>query len=657
MPFGKWVQNGLTVIVLAMSLVMTACSDEETPSAVDKGVWTINYANADYKVNPGDDFFMYCNGGFWQLATLDATGYAGLTGEATNMMKERLKTITLPSVAKLTADLARIDETTAQAEETINSALGRIAAVKTREEAWRLMGQLAAEGFQMPFHFTLFSKGGILKLCIWYRSGLDWGIANESMSVRNPLLPLMDGKPRCDGKQLRNNPELLAALRPVRGAATRGFGQSEYPMLVKLCEGMGVSPDDVFLLDADPYYSINYIEEVEILNAKMKELQDASVEELAGMMAKGVMNDNNFCSSKALESMLGEGYGEDDKSSLIIQISTNYLRYERSHQFAQAYVTEEMKSRALDYCEQLRQTYRERIAANTWLSEASKQNMLDKLDYMGFCVGCPDEWFVLPDLTSEPSFLDDVIALRRASIELKKQLIGKDRRRVAFNSCLISGSDLHLVNAMYDPNFNTVFIFPSFMMEPLFYATANEAIKYSWVYQYAHEITHAFDNNCIVYNKFGDIGDVLANEADKQEYQRRMKQLADLYSSMEVMPDELPGVYCDGEYTLNENLCDQIGFDVAYNTYLKYLKANGYKDEELTRQKQRFYLGYAEAWRSKYTAEFALRFSVGKTQDVHAMERERVNGVARNTDYWYELFDVKPTDKLYLAPEERVRIW
>ena len=96
---------------------------------------------------------------------------------------------------------------------------------------------------------------------------------------------------------------------------------------------------------------------------------------------------------------------------------------------------------------------------------------------------------------------------------------------------------------------------------------------------------------------------------------------------------------------------------VAYDAYKNYLKNNGFQGEELVRQKRLFYRAYANLWRSSYSADLALYFTQGPHQDVHAMERERVNGIVMNTDDWYELFDIKPTDKLYVAPEKRVKIW
>ena len=138
--------------------------------------------------------------------------------------------------------------------------------------------------------------------------------------------------------------------------------------------------------------------------------------------------------------------------------------------------------------------------------------------------------------------------------------------------------------------------------------------------------------------------------------------LAEWFSTLEVLPVELPGVYNDGAFTLAENIADLGGFEMVYRAYTDKIKAQGFKGDELTKQLVKFYRGYSNFWRAKYTADYAEAVTTGKyepiiSQDKHSLEKERVNGVVPNTDAWYDLFDVKQGDKLYIAPENRIRIW
>ena len=134
------------------------------------------------------------------------------------------------------------------------------------------------------------------------------------------------------------------------------------------------------------------------------------------------------------------------------------------------------------------------------------------------------------------------------------------------------------------------------------------------------------------------------------------------YYKTERSYHERSGNSNDGKTTLAENIADLGGMEIAFEAYTNRLKRQGFEGEQLRLQQQRFYLAFAHLWQSKYNALYAQERTVGRNQygagkDEHSLERERINGVAMNTDAWYNLFNVKPGDKLYLKPEERTHIW
>lgn len=138
-------------------------------------------------------------------------------------------------------------------------------------------------------------------------------------------------------------------------------------------------------------------------------------------------------------------------------------------------------------------------------------------------------------------------------------------------------------------------------------------------------------------------------------------------SADDMDPNVRPGddffMHCNGgHFTLGENIADLGGVELAFEAYTNRLKRQGFEGEQLRLQQQRFYLAYGHLWQAKYNALYAQEFTQGRNElgtgkNVHSLERERVNGVVMNTDAWYDLFDVKPGDKLYRKPEERVHIW
>lgn len=648
-------KSTLSIIALALTMVLTACTVSDIPvSAVDEGQWAIDESYMDTSVNPGNDFFMYCNGGFWRNNPAVGYEYYGINQEARIDAYNRMSALTLPSLEKIKTDIDRIADTQSEAGKTIQGALDRISAVTTQEEAWKLMGQLMAEGFQTPVDLEIFSKDGKMAFALYLDEDFEW-YAKENSKAKADMNVDMPMRRQADVYMgLLDNPGLVAAMQPVK-AHTRAVATKEYQMYIKFCEGLGVSPDNLYGIADMP--DIEKDDDSTYNFEKLKELQNAPLDDLVKMMKDKVENDAFLASPDAFESLLGKGYGESEKIYMINKINSRYLLYEQARHYADAYVTPEMKATVLARCEELRQAFIKRIGDNTWISDASKERMMDKINDIGFSVGYPDQWLDWKELTTQPSFLDDIVALRSAKVGLYKQLFEKDTHQVCFNFVLLLENIMTPTN-IYFPEFNEVVVLPANMMEPFSSPTYNQAANYATSYLFAHEIIHAFDSNCSLYDKYGNHREIFANEDDKKEYQNRTQQLVDCFNALEVMPNgELPGVCCDGKFTLSENIADLGGFMVAYDAYKNYLKNNGFRGEELVRQKRLFYQAYANLWRSSYSVDFALLFTVGPHQDVHAMERERVNGIVMNTDDWYELFGVKPTDKLYVAPEKRIIIW
>lgn len=275
---------------------------------------------------------------------------------------------------------------------------------------------------------------------------------------------------------------------------------------------------------------------------------------------------------------------------------------------------------------------------------------------MNYNIGAPDKWFEegLADISQEPTILDDVLALRRAKLNLQLKLIGMPSHETAFHMHIIEDHPITETNAFYVQNFNSMIIHPAFMLAPAYDPLVNDAHNYATMMIWGHEITHGFDTYGSKWNKIGDLEDIWANDADRQEFEKRSKQMIDYYNSFDVMPFE-SGLKNDGAYTVAENIADLGGFFLAYDSYKKHLIKRGFTGEQLMQQ-QRFYEAYAYVWCGKWTASYAEYCNISE-KDNHSMFCERVNGVVTNTDDWYDLFDVKTTDKLYLAPEKRIRIW
>lgn len=639
----------LTIAVMAMGFA--ACTDTIDNSApvVDDKEWKAE-AYKDYSVKPGDDFFMYCNGGYWNSTTL--SGIENIKSVFINGMSDEMKkredALTIASKVKLLADVNKTDaETINLQKQKLQNAIDRVNAITTKEEAWTLVAQLMKEGYCIPLDFYLFNNEG--ETCVV--------LLGPSKNEYNPNTK----KEESLWWKLTNDPNIMANLRPLKNARTRGFDNEKYPMLVTIFNELGISLEKVYLPDACSVEIFYKLADKDLKDTQM--LQNYSVEEWKKFLLEALDQDRIFFDDEYLKAVNSAENRSLTHRDAVTNFANKYLRYEISYEFAKAYITDELKQQMTAHTEELRQTFRERIMNNEWMSEASKQNAIEKLDAMKFNIGSPDEWFEegLADISNEPTLLDDVLALRRANLNLKFKLVTMPKDRVAFHIAIINHMPLTTVNAMYHPNFNEIFIMPAFMMTPAYDPLQNDAHNYATMMIWGHEITHGFDTNGAQWNKIGDLGDIWASDADRQEFEKRSKQLMDYYSSFDIMPFET-GLKNDGVYTVSENVADLGGFLLAYDSYVKHLKKLGFKGEQLRLQQQRFYEAYTYIWCGKWNETYAkdrtLGSDDGKTKkDVHSLWRERTNGVVTNTDDWYDFYDITPTDKLYLAPKDRIRIW
>lgn len=623
---------------MTMTVILTSCtdvSDNPVPSVVDDGEWNLSADEMDTSVRPGDDFFMYCNGSYWNNTEIDETTNTYKTilkVEIPNMIEQRMAALPFPTMEKLLSDAAKAD--TADIRTRVNIALARIAAVTTCEEAWKLWAQLIKEGYSTQMGLNLFSKGGHL------------GVAFAGKT--SDYAPILDTPDKNTIQwRLLNDPDMLACVHPLGGsAARRVYDQDKWPMLNTIFTELGFNLDDAYSIDMTTLYPSDMMDD--IVDAFLGIQSDVNT--LKQIMAQGVVADTVLINPTT-------------RTEMVKNFAQKYLKYEKSYIYTNAYVTPEMKQHTLDYCTQLRKTFHQRIAANEWMSEASKLSATEKLDAMTFNIGCPDEWFSegFADISTEKTLFDDIMALRRADMALRHKLAGMDTPRASWHA-LMTNYDLTVLNAFYTLNYNAMNIFPGWMTEPFYDPQQNDAHNYATLMVFGHEITHGFDTDGSKYNKLGDLEDIWASDADRQEFERRAQQLSDCYSSLEVMPWALPGLKNDGAYTVAENIADLGGILLAYDTYVRHLKESGFKGEQFDLQRKRFYLAIAKLWQGKYSAKYALWRTTGegeepKGKDTHSLARERINGSFMNIDAWYDLFDIKAGDQLYRAPEDRVRIW
>jgi putative endopeptidase len=206
------------------------------------------------------------------------------------------------------------------------------------------------------------------------------------------------------------------------------------------------------------------------------------------------------------------------------------------------------------------------------------------------------------------------------------------------------------VNAYYNSTNNEI-VFPAAILQPPFFdPNADPAINYGGIGGViGHEMTHGFDDQ----GRHSD-GDGALREwwtdADGANFDARAQKLGAQYSQFEV----LPGIHVKGDQTMGENIADLGGLTLALDAYHASLGGKPAPVIDGLTGDQRVFLGWAQVWRTKVRDDRAKDMAVS---DVHSPAKFRVDGPLRNVDAWYNAFDIKPGDPLYVPPEQRVRIW
>ncbi|MDT7525964.1 peptidase M13 [Pseudidiomarina sp. GXY010] len=303
------------------------------------------------------------------------------------------------------------------------------------------------------------------------------------------------------------------------------------------------------------------------------------------------------------------------------------------------------KARMEELVANLITAYGESIQDLEWMSADTKAKALEKLNKFTPYIGYPSEWRDYSELTIADN---DLVGnyKRSALFEFNEELakIGAPVKEEEW------GMTPQTVNAYYSPVRNEI-VFPAGILQPPFFdMNAEDAVNYGGIGAViGHELGHGFDDQGSKYDGDGNLSSWWT-EADRAAFEERANMLAAQTDQYEV----IPGAFLQGKLTLGENIGDLAGLTIAYRAYKNALAGeeapvmDGYTGE------QRVFLGWAQVWKTKMRDEFVRNQVV---RGPHSTADYRVNGTVVNVPAFYEAFDVQPGDDLYLAPEQRVKIW
>ncbi|WEV39661.1 M13-type metalloendopeptidase [Lactobacillus sp. ESL0681] len=306
--------------------------------------------------------------------------------------------------------------------------------------------------------------------------------------------------------------------------------------------------------------------------------------------------------------------------------------------YGQTYFGAEAKKDVEDMIHRMLDVYEERLLANDWLSEATKQKAVGKLTALELKIGYPEKIediynrLEVTPASQGGSLYSNDRAFAIAEQKYNMEQLHKEVDRTVW------AMPANLVNACYDPQRNDL-TFPAAILQAPFYDLKQDrATNFGGIGSViAHEVSHAFDNNGAQFDKFGNMTNWWTDE-DYAEFKKRTQAEIDLFDGLEYGPVKL-----NGKQIVSENIADQGGLTAA-------VEAAKNENDDL----KKLFENFARIWANKQLVE---SIKSQTAVDVHAPGPDRANVQIQCQDDFYEVFGVKPTDGMWLDPAERVHIW
>ncbi len=446
--------------------------------------------------------------------------------------------------------------------------------------------------------------------------------------------PRLDKVQRRDTRNM-NNPRSLEELSKMTPAINWG----------KFIKDIGVEKQLDTLIVTQPKYMV----------ALQKVLTETSIDDIKTLVRWSTLNSAASILSSELDTANWDFYSKTLNGALaqrpLRERALATVNGSVGEAIGQLYVDEkfppEAKAKAEKMIGNVIKAYQKRIESLEWMSAETKTKAIEKLDKFTVKIGYPDKWEDYSGLAIKKgnSYFDNTVAISKWSYKKNLKEIGEPVDKSKW------GMSPQTVNAYFNPLFNEI-VFPAAILQPPFYNyTADEAVNYGGIGAViGHEISHAFDDSGARFDANGNLKNWWT-EDDLNKFTERGNALAEQYSAIEV----LDSVYINGKFTLGENIGDLGGVLGAYDGLQMHYAENGQPEKiDGFTGEQRFFMSWTTVWRTKIR-DNALRTQI-KT-DPHSPGDVRAIQPLLNVDAFYKAFDIKEGDKMYLAPEKRVRIW
>lgn len=669
-------------LLVSFSMIATAACAQNLSSGIDK-------ANMDLNVKPGMDFYEYAAGGWLKTHPLDAEhptngAFVDLEEQNQKRIKGLIEEYSSKSQPKgslgqkigdlynLMMDSVRLNR---EGAAPLKPVLAKVEAIKNKKEYQLVMAQLDYQGVgAMMFGISVgadqrnasqnivgISQGGIgLGERDYYLNDDE-----QTVKVRNAykeyiktLFQLVGD----DEQTAQKKTDVLLAIETRIAKASydnvklrdvnANYHKMSYAQLIS--DYPGIDWGNIFLAQGFPPFAEVDLGQPEPIKEVEKILEETSLDDLKTYAeakvissATNSLSDEFRAASFKFNQTLSGVKQDRPRWKRAVGVVSGVLGEAIGKLYVEKYFPESSKQRMLDLVYNLQTALAERIDEASWMEQATKDQAKDKLSNFIIKIGYPDKWRDYSGLEIDPS-LSLYDNLTRVTAFLTKDYIDRKVNKP------VDKSEWHMtpqtVNAYYNPTTNEICFPAAILQAPFFDPEADDAVNYGAIgCVIGHEMSHGFDDQGCQFDKNGNQNNWWT-AADKANYDKRTKVLEEYFSNYEVQP----GKKINGKLTLGENIGDNGGLNIAFRAMSNLMKTKKLPVIDGFTPEQRFFLAWGRVWAANTSDEmtdYLLKV------DPHSPNQARVNGALPHIDAWYDAFNVKKSDKMYVPKSKRAHIW
>ncbi|CAM3610193.1 M13 family metallopeptidase [Flavobacterium chungbukense] len=666
------------LVLLIVFLAFTACSKHERKK-------NIAITGIDSTLRPGDDFFKYVNGKWYDSVSIPSS-QAGVGAYMFMNFPQRIRLRGIldsisqsknpaGSIAQKVGDFYASGMDTVAIDkrgfEPIKPLLAKIEAINDLPSLMHFVvnEEKAGNSSIIAFGVSPDQKNSSMNIAEIYQTGIglpdrDYYFKSDSSTVAiqkayKKYLAALFQQTGSNAEVSKKNADLVYSIDKQIAVAHKtkvelrdvqaNYNKIAVTDLVKrhsnidwttFLTKLGAKTDSINVSQPAYYDALNKLLKTIPINNWKIYLKANSLERYADDLSKPFV-DATFEYTKVLS---GQAV-QKSRGEIMANAVDTYLGEALGELYVKKYFSEDAKKRMLTLVNNLQKAYGKRIDKLEWMSPVTKQKAKEKLFAITKKIGYPDKWRDYSNVNiARDTYFENMVSAATAAYQFQLAKLGK----------LVDKSEWYTtpptVTAYNNPTANEI-VFPAGILQaPYFDNDADDALNYGGIGMViGHEITHTFDDQGAQYDKDGNLKNWWTKE-DYAQFKSRIQQVINLYSTYTVLGD----LHINGAMTVGENTADIAGIAVAYDAFKMTDQGKGNTKIDGFTPDQRFFISIAKIWRVKMKDEF-LRLWINN--NPHSPPNWRVNGPLMNTTPFYDAFNVKSGDKMYLPEKDRITIW